>query len=57
MPCDKSSDDRLWIKLEAEFFGLDKDLFLCLAYMSPESFCHPALRDNLWDLLEEEIHS
>lgn len=29
--CNKSSDDRLWLKLDADFFGLDEDLFLCLA--------------------------
>ena len=29
------SEDRLWIKLCANFFGLDKDLYLCLAYASP----------------------
>ena len=51
----KWSEDRLWIKLNAEFFGLDKDMYLCLAYVSPETSCHLASRDNLWNLLEDEI--
>jgi exonuclease III len=55
VPCNKCSEDRLWLKLDANFFGLYEDLFLCLAYVSPESSCHPASRDNLWNLLEEEI--
>ena len=55
VPCEKCSEDRLWLKLDAVFFGLDKDVYLCLAYISPESSCHPASRDNLWNLLEEEI--
>ena len=25
--CSKTSEDRLWIKLQANFFGLDKDVF------------------------------
>ena len=53
--CAKTSEDRLWIKLQADFFGLDKDVFLCLAYVSPDTSCHPASRDSLWSLLEEEI--
>ena len=47
----------MWLKLDADFFGFDKDVFLCLAYISPESSCHPTSRDNLWNLLEEEIAS
>ena len=31
--CTKNSEDRLWIKLQANLFGIDKDGFLCLAYM------------------------
>ena len=57
VPCNKCLEDRLWLKLDADFFGLDEDVFLCLAYISPESSCHPASRDNLWNLLEEEIAS
>ena len=41
------SEDRLWIKLCANFFVLDKDLYLCLAYASPETSCHPASRASL----------
>ena len=55
MPCNKSSDDRPWVKLCANFFGFDRDLFRCLAYVSPETSSHPASTDNVWNLLEEEI--
>ena len=44
--CNKSSDGRLWVKLCTSFFGFDRGLFLCLAYVSPEALCHPASRDN-----------
>ena len=38
-----------------QFFRFDKDVFLCLAYVSPETSCHLASRDHLWSLLGEEI--
>ena len=47
--------DCAWVKLCASFFGFDKDLFLCLAYVSPETSSHSASRDNIWNLFEEEI--
>ena len=31
------SEDRLWIKLSANYFGLNKDLLLCLVYDSLET--------------------
>ena len=34
--CNKSSEDRLWLKLDADFFGLDEDLF-CAWHMSHQS--------------------
>ena len=49
------STDRIWLKLDAAFFGYNKDLFLCFAYISPESSCHTSSRDNLWNMLREEI--
>ena len=46
----------MWIKLHAKFFGLDKDrLYLCLAYVSPETSCHPASRDSLWNIFDKGI--
>ena len=51
----EQSQDRLWIKLSANFFGLDKDIYLCLSYISPETSCHSASRDSLWNTLEKEI--
>jgi len=49
------SDDRLWLKLCSSFFGLTKDIYLCLLYISPPGSTHTAFRDNLWNLLEEGI--
>lgn len=31
-----SSDDVLWIKLDKQFFSLDRDIFICNAYLPPE---------------------
>ena len=53
--CYKNSDDRIWIKLHASFFGFKRDVFLCLVYISPETSTHQNSRDNLWLLLEDEI--
>ena len=38
--CYKNSDDRIWIKLHASFFGFNQDVFLCLVYISPETSTH-----------------
>lgn len=32
------SEDRVWLKLCAKFFGTKKDVFLCSLYMSPDTF-------------------
>ena len=53
--CTASSDDRLWLRLDARFFGLQKHLFICFAYISPEKSCHIASRDNLWIILQQEV--
>ena len=48
-------EDRLWLEFNSEFFGLDKYLFLCFIYITPESSCHVSSRDNIWGYLQEEI--
>ena len=45
------SDDRLWLKLCSLFFGLTKDI-CCISHQKIQ---HVTSRDNLWNLLEEEI--
>ena len=51
----KTSEDRIWFKLNSLFFGFPKDLYLCFVYISPAESTHLASRENLWNMLEEEI--
>ena len=37
--CNKTSEDRIWIKLSSNFFGFLKDVYLRLVYIIPE--CQP----------------
>ncbi len=37
-----SSEDRLWIRLKADFFRLSTDVFICFVYISRASSCHIA---------------
>ena len=53
--CDQKSNDRLWLKLSSTFFGLENDTFVCLCYISPETSTHQSSRNNIWNLLKEEI--
>ena len=53
--CNNFSEDRLWIKLCANYFSFEKDLYLCLVYISPETSTHQSSGNNIWNLLEEEI--
>ena len=49
------SEDRLWLKICANSFSINSDIFLCLLYISPKRSTHLSARDNIWNLLEEEI--
>ena len=42
-------------KIECNYFGLNKDLLLCLVYVSPDTSTHQSSRDNIWNMLEDEI--
>ena len=53
--CNNLSEDRLWINLSANYFGFDKDLYLCLIYITPETSTHQSSRNSLWNILKEEI--
>lgn len=47
--CNNLSEDRLWIKLSANYFGFDKDLYMCLIYITPETSTHQSSRNSLWN--------
>ena len=49
------NDDRLWLKLSSNFFDFPRDLYLCLAYITPATSTHSSARDNIWQLLNTEI--
>ena len=38
--CTYFSEDRLWIQLNANYFGFNKHLLLCLVHVSPETSTH-----------------
>ena len=48
-------EDRIWLRLNAAFFGFSRDVLICFAYVTPESSCHQSSRNNLWITLQEEI--
>ena len=33
----ESNSEKVWVKLEKKFWGLQKDIFLCFAYVSPRN--------------------
>ncbi len=35
-PVFSSSDDAIWVKLHRKYFNLDKDIYLCIAYLPPK---------------------
>ena len=47
-------EDRFWLRLQAKFFGLEKDIFVCFLYISPELFTHESSRNNIWNALLTE---
>ena len=36
-------------------FSFDKDLYVCLVYVTPETSTHQSSRNSVWNMLEEEI--
>ena len=51
----QNHSDRFWLRLQAKFFGLDKDTFICFLYVSPELSTHESSRSNIWNILLAEI--
>lgn len=46
------SPNLVWLKLDSNFFQFDKDIFLCIVYIPPESSPH---LNNTWEIIEDEI--
>jgi len=49
---ESKSQNRLWLKLDKFFFGLEKDLYLCAVYIPPYNSVHS---DDDYLNLENEI--
>ena len=49
------SDDILWLKLDRYFFGLPNDVYMCVAYLAPESSPYAHDVDLLQELTNEII--
>ena len=48
--------DKIWIKLLKEFFGAEKDIFICFCYVPPRTSTYKRnLRYDCFQLLENEI--
>ena len=47
------SDDILWLKLDRYFFGLTNDVYMCVAYLAPESSPYAHDVDLLQELTNE----
>ena len=47
------SDDILWLKLDRFFFGLPNDVYMCIAYLVPESSPYAQDIDLLQELTNE----
>ena len=47
-----TSQNRLWLKLDKAFFGLEKDLYLCAVYVPPNNSVH---EDDDFINIESEI--
>lgn len=50
-----ASDDLLWLKLSKNFFNCEKDMFLCTAYLAPQTSTFFTWQDiDILDVLERE---
>ena len=53
-----SSQDTLWLQLDRSFFGLPNDLYICVAYLPPESSVYAKNTDIFPDFTNEiDYHS
>ena len=55
---DKSMTEIMWFKLNAHFFGLERDLFICFLYISPSNSSFVQKRDldkQIFSKLEADI--
>jgi hypothetical protein len=52
----KECDDIIWVKLKADFFGLDRDVFMCLCYVLPVASARVLFSDvNIFDRIMNTI--
>jgi exonuclease III len=54
-PITNNNSELSWIKLSKSFFNLDKDLYISTCYISPASSSFTATRDDIFELLEDDI--
>ena len=53
-----ASDDSIWLKLDKNFFGLEKNLYLCCCYLIPQNSSTLTWNDiNNCEILETEVLS
>ena len=46
----------MWLKLSKDFFGIEKDIFMCMAYIPPESSPYYKARNiDTLSLIEDKI--
>ena len=52
---EQSTPDKIWIKLDKNFFGLSSDLYICFVYISPDSSPYfKSLPYDIFNQLDEE---
>ena len=52
----QSSQDIIWLQLQKHFFGLETDIYLCAAYIVPDSSPFAADRDVYEDIIKDIEH-
>lgn len=50
-----NSTEIMWIKLCRVFFGLEKDTFLAIVYISPSSSPYAKVNDDIFEILEGDV--
>ena len=53
---DTTNRDYIWLKLDRNFFGLEKDIYVCCAYLPHERSCYIDKHElDIVDVIESEI--
>ncbi len=54
--CIKQDDpDIMWLKICGKFFKMEKDIYICVAYISPESSAYLKARADLFEIIGRDI--